>query len=68
MPRSRHRAFHCSRSSARSIDAGLVPAISSGGSVEANFSGVWPPSETMMPIGCSASMMLATSSGVSGSK
>ena len=65
---SAHRAFHCSRSSARSIECGLVPAIRSGGSVDASFSGVWPPSDTMTPTGCSASMTLATSSAVNGSK
>ena len=35
-----HMAFHRSRSSARSIDAELVPRISSDGSVSASLSGV----------------------------
>ena len=42
-----HSAFHFSRSSARSIDAGDVPAISSTGSSRASFSGVCPPSDTI---------------------
>ena len=74
MRSSSHSAFHFSRSSARSIDDGAVPAISSGGMTDASLSGVWPPSETITcggvpPAACvSAAMTLSTSSPVSGSK
>ena len=71
---SSHRAFHFSRSSARSIDDGAVPATSSGGISDASFSGVCPPSETITFGGTppaaavSAAMTCSTSSPVSGSK
>ena len=44
-----HSAFQRSRSSARSMEAGLVPSTSSGGSDPASLSGVCPPRETMTP-------------------
>ena len=71
---SRHTTFHFSRSSARSIDAGAVPAMSSTGICAASFSGVCPPRETMTFGGTppaaavSAAITLCTSSAVSGSK
>ena len=74
MCRSLHSAFHFSRSSARSIDVGDVPAISSTGSSPASFSGVCPPSDTITfgatpPLAAvSAAITLSTSSRVSGSK
>ena len=74
MRSSSHRAFHFSRSSARSIDAGAVPAISSGGISDASLSGVWPPSDTITfgatppAAAVSAAMTWCTSSPVSGSK
>ena len=74
MRSSSHSAFHFSRSSARSIDDGAVPAISSGGISEASLSGVCPPSDTITLGGTppaaavSAAMTCSTSSPVSGSK
>ena len=68
MSSSPHRAFHRSRSSARSMESGLVPSTSSGGSRPASFSGVCPPRATTMPSGRSASTTFITSSKVSGSK
>ena len=74
MRSSSQRAFHFSRSSARSIDDGAVPAISSGGMTDASLSGVWPPSDTITFGGTppaaavSASITWWTSSAVSGSK
>ena len=74
MRSSSHSAFHFSRSSARSIDDGAVPAMSSGGITDASFSGVCPPSETITFGGVppaaavSAAITWWTSSGVSGSK
>ena len=74
MRSSSHSAFHFSRSSARSIDAGDVPAIRSSGSSPASFNGVCPPSETITrgatpPLASvSAAITLSTSSRVSGSK
>ena len=71
---SSHSAFHFSRSSARSIDAGDVPAISSTGMRDASFSGVCPPSDTITfgatppAAAVSAAMTWCTSSRVSGSK
>ena len=60
--------FQRSRSSAASIASGDVPATSSAGIWPASFSGVCPPSETMIRYGCSAAITLSTSSRVSGSK
>ncbi len=57
-----HRAFQRSRSSARSMESGLVPSTSSLGSRPASFSGVCPPRATTTPTGCSASMTFMTSS------
>ena len=74
MRSSSHSAFHFSRSSARSIDDGAVPAISSGGMTEASLSGVCPPSDTITFGGVppaaavSAAITWRTSSVVSGSK
>ena len=75
---ARTGAFHRSRSSARSIEAGLVPRTSSGARLWASLSGVWPPRLTITPAtgappgpepaATSASMTLATSSAVRGSK
>ena len=71
---SAHSAFHFSRSSAASIDAGAVPATSSAGISPASLSGVWPPSDTITFGGTppaaavSAAITLCTSSAVSGSK
>jgi carbamoyl-phosphate synthase large subunit len=62
MARWAHSAFHRSRSSARSIDSGLVPAMRSCGSRDASFSGVWPPRLTTIASGCSASTTFMTSS------
>ena len=58
-----HRAFHRSRSSARSIDAGAGAEHQLGRQrAPASFSGVWPPSATITPASspaaCSASMTL----------
>ena len=49
MSSSRHSAFQRSRSSARSMEAGLVPRTSSGGREPASLSGVCPPRDTMTP-------------------
>ena len=76
MPSREHRALQRSRSSARSIEAGLVPRTSPGAREPASLSGVCPPSATMTPtnsppsraLRCSTSMTLATSSTVRGSK
>ena len=76
IPSRAHRSFHCSRSSARSIEAGGVPRTSPEGMSAASLSGVWPPSDTMTPTSrpapteaaSSRSSTLARSSGVRGSK
>ena len=51
MPSRSHSALKRSRSSARSIDAGLVPStgMPAASSVCASFSGVCPPSATITP-------------------
>ena len=49
MPRRSQRAFQRSRSSARSIDAGLVPSTCAGSRAWASLRGVWPPRLTMTP-------------------
>ncbi|CFP60530.1 Uncharacterised protein [Bordetella pertussis] len=59
-----------SRSSATSIDSGLVPMMDTplASSARASFSGVWPPYWTIMPTGFSLWTISSTSSSVSGSK
>ena len=62
--------LHILRSSARWMAEGGVPKMWTPASASGTerFSGVWPPSCTMMPSGCSRRMMLSRSSSVSGSK
>ncbi|MNW07919.1 hypothetical protein D3C71_2046140 [compost metagenome] len=59
-----------SRSSATSMDSGLVPMIGTplASRARASFSGVWPPYWTIMPTGFSLWTISSTSSKVSGSK
>ena len=72
MPTRLQRALQRSRSSARSIDSGVVPRTSPAGSRPASLSGVCPPRETItpatVPVAASTSMTLLTSSQVTGSK
>ena len=59
-----------SRSSAMSIDSGVVPMMGTplASSARASFSGVWPPYWTITPTGLSTATISSTSSRVSGSK
>jgi hypothetical protein len=59
-----------SRSSATSIESGVVPTMGApaAASGRASFSGVWPPYCTITPSGFSFAMISITSSNVSGSK
>jgi hypothetical protein len=59
-----------SRSSARSIESGVVPRIGTPArsSGTARRSGVWPPNCTMTPSGFSRPISASVSSSVSGSK
>ncbi len=73
-----HTAFHLSRSSAKSMESGEVPAIMFSGNELASFKGVWPPRPTITPAipgplalfadSVSTSRMFLTSSSVNGSK
>ena len=53
-----------------SIESGDVPRIvtPAASSPRVSLSGVWPPSCTITPSGCSRSTISSTSSSVSGSK
>ena len=69
-PRSRVIFSKRLRSSATSIESGEVPRIRTpaASSGRVSFSGVWPPSWTMTPTGCSRWTISSTCSSVSGSK
>ena len=78
IPSRSHIVWKLSRSSARSMDAGLVPStgIPASSNECASFSGVWPPSDTITPAmrpspvawRVSASQIAHTPSTVRGSK